>query len=1093
MNPADKPEFEHLGTDLGEPLGSGLPRIQQVVLERMTEGVCVYDESGYIVYTNSAEDRMFGYERGQLEGQHVSIQDIQAKEGDHQFLSQVFAGLRSTGEWKGEWRNRKKDGTPFYSSARISTVDDAGKRHWVCVREDVSERRRAEVELRDANEALHALIQASPLPIVAFNRGGLIQLWNAAAERVFGWTEQEVLGQPLPFIPEEKRAEHQRMRERDLSGESFTGREVCRRKKDGTPIYISVSTAPMYDSGGIVTGIMSVYVDVTEQKRASEEQQRAMQLLRENEAQLTLLVEASGLLLASPESEHVLLTIIQLAQKFVRAEAYAVWRKSQDTWRLVVSTGLSDQYERIIAPNRATEMHLPHEPLAVEDVYSEPALASRSEIYRSEGIHSILTVPLPIHGEIAGTIVFYYRSRYRFSEAEQRIAGALGNLAASALSAAEAYQRQIELRALAEASERRASFLAAVGEELVSSLDYELTLASVAKLAVVGFADWCSVDVLQPDGEIHRLAVQHVDPAKIELAYEYARHYPPGDNSLSKVAISTGQPVLISEVPDSMLEQAAQSPEHLAMIRALEIKSVICAPMVARGRTLGLITFTASQGGRRFDNQDLGMAVEIARRAAVAIDNARLFREVSESEERFRRLYESNIVAVTFWKINGEITAANDAYLNILGVSRQDFETNGGLRWSDLTPEEFRATDEQIIRECLETGASRVHEKEYLRPDGTRTPVMLAAAFLNSFRNEGVAFIVDITERKKLDRQSRGVADAAVAISAARSVPDVVRAVKDRLRELVSCRRSEIQLGADIQESGTPDIVIPLKDRVGRTTGSVRLWSGENGAFTENDRAIVVQLAEMASIAIENTQLNESLRQSNEELQRANEDLNQFAYSASHDLQEPLRMISIYTQLLARKLDPVADDSTREFMRYTLDGSQRMEMLIRDLLAYTHAVNIRGIPEVAVDSGAALRNAIVNLRGAIEDSRAQVRFGSLPCIRAYDIHLVQLFQNLVGNAIKYRGAEPPEIEISARHEESSGEWVFTVQDNGIGIDPRYHSQVFGLFKRLHPAHQFQGTGIGLAICQKVVERYGGRIWVESQVGQGSRFIFTLPS
>jgi light-regulated signal transduction histidine kinase (bacteriophytochrome) len=371
--------------------------------------------------------------------------------------------------------------------------------------------------------------------------------------------------------------------------------------------------------------------------------------------------------------------------------------------------------------------------------------------------------------------------------------------------------------------------------------------------------------------------------------------------------------------------------------------------------------------------------------------------------------------------------------------------------------------------------------------------VMVAAAFLSSVRSEGVAFIVDITERKKLDRQSRGLADAAVAISAARSVSDVIRAVNDRVRDLVSCRRSEIQLGAERQEAGAPDMVIPLKDRLGKTTGTVRLWAGEQGAFTENDRAIVVQLAEMASIAIENTELNESLRRSNEELQRANEDLNQFAYSASHDLQEPLRMISIYTQLLARKLDPVADDDTREFMRFTLDGSQRMEMLIRDLLAYTHAVNIRGVPEVAVDSGAALRKAIANLQGAIEDSGAQVRFESLPCIRAYEIHLVQLFQNLVGNAIKYRGAEPPEIDITVRHDESSGEWVFTVQDNGIGIASKYHSQVFGLFKRLHPAHQFQGTGIGLAICQKVVERYGGRIWVESEVGHGSRFVFTLPS
>lgn len=204
-------------------------------------------------------------------------------------------------------------------------------------------------------------------------------------------------------------------------------------------------------------------------------------------------------------------------------------------------------------------------------------------------------------------------------------------------------------------------------------------------------------------------------------------------------------------------------------------------------------------------------------------------------------------------------------------------------------------------------------------------------------------------------------------------------------------------------------------------------------------------------------------------------------------------MISIYTQLMAKKVGGTADEDTRDFMRFTLDGAQRMELLIRDLLSYTHAVNIRGVPEAPVDSGAALRKALANLRGAIESSGAEVRVGAMPAIRAYDIHLVQLFQNLVGNAIKYRSTAPPVVEVNARRDAALDQWIFTVKDNGVGIAPRYHNQVFGLFKRLYAAHQYPGTGIGLAICQKVVERYGGRIWVESAEGQGSRFIFTLPA
>jgi PAS domain S-box-containing protein len=486
------------------------------------------------------------------------------------------------------------------------------------------------------------------------------------------------------------------------------------------------------------------------------------------------------------------------------------------------------------------------------------------------------------------------------------------------------------------------------------------------------------------------------------------------------------------------------------------------------------------------------MAVEIARRAAVAVDNARLFREVRESEERFRRLYESNLLAVAFWNTDGVVTSANDAYLQILGITRETFDSAGGLDWDAITPQEFREIDAAILRECHEVGLSGVHEKEYVKPDGSRAAVLIAAAFLNARRKEGVAFVVDITARKKIDRQFRGLADAAVAISASRSVADVLRAVNDRIRELVACRRCEIRLTSEAADVRSADLNVPLKDRSGSVIGVIRLWAQEREGFTGADGAIVVQLAEMASVAIENTELNESLRKSNEELQRANEDLNQFAYSASHDLQEPLRMISIYTQLLGKKLGSSGDEEVRESMRFTLDGARRMEMLIRDLLTYTHAVSIRGVPEAAIESSESLRKATANLRGMIESSGAEIAIGEMPPIRAFDIHLVQLFQNLIGNAIKYRGSDPPRIEISSVREERSGRWKFCVQDNGIGIAPRYHQQVFGLFKRLYPAHQYPGTGIGLAICQKVVERYGGRIWVESEQGRGSKFFFTLP-
>ena len=170
----------------------------------MAEGVCVSDERGYVLYTNPAEDDMFGYKRGELLGQHLRVQNAYPPEENERIVASIIQELKKGGFWKGELLNRKKNGASFYTRARISALEITGERYWVCVQEDVTNRRDAEAVIRDAKETLQALIVASPLPIVAFTRDGAITLWNPAAERVFGWTEAEVLGKPLPFIPEEK-------------------------------------------------------------------------------------------------------------------------------------------------------------------------------------------------------------------------------------------------------------------------------------------------------------------------------------------------------------------------------------------------------------------------------------------------------------------------------------------------------------------------------------------------------------------------------------------------------------------------------------------------------------------------------------------------------------------------------------------------------------------------------------------------------------------------------------------------------------------------------------------------------------------------
>jgi len=232
----------------------------------------------------------------------------------------------------------------------------------------------------------------------------------------------------------------------------------------------------------------------------------------------------------------------------------------------------------------------------------------------------------------------------------------------------------------------------------------------------------------------------------------------------------------------------------------------------------------------------------------------------------------------------------------------------------------------------------------------------------------------------------------------------------------------------------------------------------------------------------------QKLEESVSELGRSNADLQQFAYVASHDLQEPLRMVSSYTQLIARRYKGKLDADADEFIAFAVDGANRMQRLILDLLAYSR-VNTAGRQFEPTAMETVLKAALNNLTNAVKESQAVITHDPLPAVMGDDKQLAQLFQNLLSNAVKFGGAQPPRIHISAK--QTDGEWLFSVRDHGIGLDPQYADRIFVIFQRLHTREEYPGTGIGLAICKKIVERHGGRIWVESELGKGATFYFTM--
>jgi len=248
-------------------------------------------------------------------------------------------------------------------------------------------------------------------------------------------------------------------------------------------------------------------------------------------------------------------------------------------------------------------------------------------------------------------------------------------------------------------------------------------------------------------------------------------------------------------------------------------------------------------------------------------------------------------------------------------------------------------------------------------------------------------------------------------------------------------------------------------------------------------------IAELQDSYAELKDIKEDLERKSQELARSNDELKDFAYAASHDLQEPLRIIRGYVQLLAKRYKGRLDADADDFIQYTVEGVGRMQRLIKDLLEYSR-LGISTEIFKASEGRELVDRALANLQAAVEESGAVVTCGPLPAVAVDSSQLSRVFQNLIGNAIKFHGEETPRIHVSA--ERRGEEWVFSVRDNGIGMNPDQFERIFMIFQRLHTREEYEGTGIGLAICKKIVERHGGRIWVESEEGKGSTFYFTIP-
>jgi PAS domain S-box-containing protein len=554
---------------------------------------------------------------------------------------------------------------------------------------------------------------------------------------------------------------------------------------------------------------------------------------------------------------------------------------------------------------------------------------------------------------------------------------------------------------------------------------------------------------------------------------------------------------------------------------------------IERGRPEEVLRLTAANG--RHEEQGMRVRKDGSRFLAHVIftalrdpaGNLRGFSEFShdlsksnEAEAKYRGLLEAAPDAMVVVNQGGEIVLLNLQAERQFGYRRDELL---GQKVTNIIPEGFAErvladglrSAEDALAQQIGTGIELIGR----RKDGSEFPIELMLSPLKSA--EGILVttaIRDITERKDAEEallaseeRLRTTIDAAEMgtwfwnlgtdeVSCSEQFRTIFGLTSDDKLNYQACvarahpddRELIDQAVKEALELGVP---LYVEHRVIWPDSTVHWITAKGRAHRDAQgvavymQGIVVDVTERKA-AQEAKKHREALERRATELTRSNNDLQQFAYIAAHDLQEPLRMVASYTQLLSKRYTGKLDSDADEFIAYAVDGAHRMQLLIEDLLTYCR-VGTTGKPPQEVSSTVALEQALLNLHGAIEESSGVVTHDPLPTVLVDGAQLTQLFQNVVANALKYHSAEPPRVHVSAK-KNPAGEWIFSMRDNGIGIDPQYFEKVFVMFQRLHGREEFSGTGIGLTLCKKIAERHGGRMWVESEPGKGSTFYVALP-
>jgi PAS domain S-box-containing protein len=1137
--------FSGICRDLSESKEAGAK--YRGLLEAAPDAMVVVNQGGEIVLLNLQAEKEFGYHRDELVGQKVTniipegfaerlvADDLRSTEGA--LAQEIGGGIELTG--------RRKDGSEFPIEIMLSPLESAEGTLVTAAIRDISVRKAADKVLAQMEGRYRGLLEAAPDAMVVVNQDGGIVLLNLQAEKEFGYHRDELVGQKVTNIIPEGFAERLvaddlRFTEGETAQEIGGGIELTGRRKDGSEFPIEIMLSPLESAEGtlVTAAIRDISVRKAAEKVLAQMEGRYRGLLEAAPDAMVVVHQDGGIVLLNLQAEkefgyhrdellgQKVTNIIPegFAERLVADDLrFKEGALAQEIGGGIELTGRRKDgsefpIEIMLSPLESAEGTLVT--AAIRDISvrkaAEKVLAQMEGRYR--GLLEAAPDAMVVVHQDGGIVLLNLQAEKEFGYRRDELLGQkvtnlipegfAERLVADDLRFKEGALAQ-EIGGGIELTGRRkdgSEFPIEIMLSPLESAEGTLVTAAIRDISVRKAADKV---LAQMEGRYRGLleaapdamVVVNQDGGIVLLNLQAEKEFGYHRDEL------LGQKVT-NLIPEGFAERLVADD-----LRFTE------------GETAQEIGGGIELTGRRKDGSEFPIEIMLSPlesaegtlvTAAIRDISVRKAAEqvLAQMEGRYRGLLEAAPDAMVVVNQDGGIVLLNLQAEKEFGYHRDELL---GQKVTNIIPEGFAErliaddlrSEEDALAQQIDSGI----ELTGRRKDGSEFPIEIMLSPLESAEGTLVtAAIRDISVRKaaekvlaQMEGRYRGLLEAAPDAMVVVHQDGGIVLLNLQAEKEFGYRRDELlgQKVTNIIPEGFAERLIADGLRSAEDALAQQIGTGiELIARRKDGSEFPIELMLSPLESAEGTLVTAAIRdittrkkaeaqllQKVEELNRSNVELGQFAYIASHDLQEPLRMVASYTQLLSRRYKGKLDSDADEFIAFAVDGATRMQRLIQDLLAYSR-VGTKGKELRDTSSEETLGQAIINLRGAIQESGALVTHDPLPPVMADERQLIQLFQNLVGNAIKYQNPGVPKVHISAA-KNGGKQWIFSVQDNGLGIDSQYFDRIFGMFQRLHKREEFAGTGIGLAICKKIVERHGGNISVESQPGEGSTFRFDL--